>query len=112
MGIPVDRFNRVQEIADEWEEKLGFSASIAFYDGIEHGSELKKYLEEERMENKKAIEEIASACADVFEITGRSVPSNHQAKINSLAKKMAAIAEQFKQQQVEEKKEAPDAEQL
>lgn len=45
--------------------------------------------------SESALHEVASACAEVFEITGRSVPSNHQAKINTLAKKMSEIAKLF-----------------
>ena len=44
---------------------------------------------------KQAIHEIAMACYEVFELTGRSVPSNHQAKINALAARMLAIAGQY-----------------
>ena len=36
---------------------------------------------EKEQDLKKAVQKIAEICAEVFELTGRSVPSNHNAKI-------------------------------
>jgi hypothetical protein len=56
----------------------------------------------------KAIHDIASACGEVFELTGRSVPSNHQRKITSLAKQMEEIKKLFSEPKPEEKKSSEE----
>jgi len=44
-----------------------------------------------------AINQVAESCEIVFELTGRSVPSNHQATITAEVKKLQEISKSLKE---------------
>lgn len=50
---------------------------------------------EKEQDLKKVVQKLAEICAEVFELTGRSVPSNHNAKIKEQVEKLNEIVKEL-----------------
>jgi hypothetical protein len=53
-------------------------------------------MQQEEKDLKETVAQLAAICAEVFELTSRSVPSNHHAVIKAQVEKLNEIIKELK----------------